>query len=142
MKLLISLFISLSFLILSHISYAEETLKNSSNVETPTSVTKADIEPYSETDSDTESEEKSSPWIATPLISSDPKLGTNIGALVGFLHHFDEKSPVSMIGLAGIYSNTDSYGGSLFGNLYFDEDNQRLLTFVGLGNIKNEYTYE
>lgn len=87
-------------------------------------------------------EEKSSSWLATPLISSDPKLGTNGGALVGYMHHFDEKSPVSMIGTAGIYSDTDSYGGNVFGNLYFDEDSQRLLTSIGFGNVKNDYTYE
>jgi len=50
-----------------------------------------------------------SPWIVTPLISSDPKLGTNLGALVGYMHYFDEKSPVSMMGLTGTYSNTGSY---------------------------------
>jgi len=47
-----------------------------------------------------------------------------------------------MMGLTGTYSNTGSYIGGLFSKLYFDEDNQRLIALLGLGEIKNDYTYE
>ena len=55
-----------------------------------------------------EKESKSSPWIITPLLSSDPKISTAGGALVAYVHQFDEKSPASMIGIAGTYSTTNS----------------------------------
>lgn len=119
----------LSLLLFSVLSYAEVTVDNKPNTDPVSNL-------------DTEDEEKESPWLATPLITSDPKLGTTLGALVAYMHHFDDVSPVSMIGLSGIYSNTDSFGGNIFGNLYFDEDRQRLLTFIGAGLINNEYSYD
>lgn len=58
-------------------------------------------------------EEKDSPWLLTPTISSDPKLGTTLGFLWAYLKKFDEESPASMFGIMGSYSDTDSffYGG-------------------------------
>src|SRR3954464_7835836 len=32
-----------------------------------------------------------SPWLIAPIFSSNPKLGTTLGALAGYLHYFDEK---------------------------------------------------
>ncbi len=90
--------------------------------------------------SDSHNNEKSSPWLAAPLISSDPKVGTSLGALGAYLHDFDEESPVSMFGLGAIYSNTDSYGGGLFAQTYFDKDTQRLTAFAGGGKIRNDYS--
>ena len=40
-------------------------------------------------------EEKDSPWLLTPPISSDPKLGTTLGFLGAYLKKFDEESPAS-----------------------------------------------
>ena len=31
-----------------------------------------------------------SPWLVTPILSNDPKLGTTLGAVLGYLHRFDE----------------------------------------------------
>ena len=87
-------------------------------------------------------DESYSPWLATPLISSDPKLGTTLGAMVAYLHKFDKKSPVSMFGLIGKYSDTDSYIAALFGRMYFNEDQQRLIAATAIGYVKNEYDYE
>ena len=51
-----------------------------------------------------EKDAKNSPWLITPLLSSDPKISTAAGALAGYIHKFDEKSPASIIGVAGTYS--------------------------------------
>jgi hypothetical protein len=88
---------------------------------------------------DVKEEEKSSPWIATPLISSDPKLSTSIGGLVAYMYSFDEISPASMFGLSATYSNTDSFVMAGFGQMYFDNDNQRALIALAKGTIHNDY---
>ncbi|MBL4796290.1 MAG: hypothetical protein JKY50_02630 [Oleispira sp.] len=87
----------------------------------------------------TEEEETASPWIATPLISSDPKLSTSIGGLVAYMHKFDDVSPASMFGLSATYSNTDSFVLAGFGKMYFDNDKQRALFAVARGTIHNDY---
>lgn len=88
-------------------------------------------------DSNTTTDE--SPWLVTPLISSEPKLGSSIGAMGGYLHKFDKASPSSMFMLIGTYSTTDSYIAGLFGRTYFDEDRQRLVAGLVKGKINNEY---
>lgn len=87
-------------------------------------------------------EETDSPWLITPLISSDPKLGTTFGAMAAYMHKFDEKSPISMFGMAANYSNTDSYTAALFTNSYFKEDSQRFLAAIVGGYVKNSYDYD
>ena len=69
---------------------------------------------------------KESPWLITPLLSVDPKLGRTTGALAGYVMQFDEKSPASMVGTALTYSNTDSYVGGVFADLYWQQDRNRL----------------
>lgn len=82
---------------------------------------------------------RESPWLLAPLVSSDPKVGTSAGGLVGYLHQFDEQSPTSTFGLGATYSNTDSYVAGLFGQLYFGADRNRLVTALGAGKIRNDY---
>ena len=55
-----------------------------------------------------------SPWLITPLLQSNPKLGASAGALGGYLHDFDKKSRPSIFGLQAQYSNTDSIIGGAF----------------------------
>ena len=86
-----------------------------------------------------EEKEESSPWIATPLISSDPKLSTSIGGLVAYMYDFDDVSPASMFGLSATYSDTDSFVMAGFGQMYFDNDNQRALVALARGTIHNDY---
>lgn len=86
--------------------------------------------------------EVSSPWLGTPLISSNPKLGTTLGGLGAYMIKFDEDSPASMMGVFGMYSNTDSYVYGVFGNTYFNRDQQRVLAGYAEGNIKNDYSYD
>lgn len=87
-------------------------------------------------------EEASSPWLFTPLVSSDPKMKTSIGALGAYMHTFDKDSPVSMFGAMANYSSSDSYIGGVFGNTYFNKDQQRIMLVSVLGNINNDYKYD
>jgi len=83
--------------------------------------------------------EKDSPWLFTPTISSDPKLGSSVGFLGAYLKKFDEESPASMFGVMGSYSDTDSffYGG--FVRSYFDQDRQRVTGAYINGKVNNNY---
>ncbi|MGI9568783.1 MAG: BamA/TamA family outer membrane protein [Desulfobulbia bacterium] len=85
-------------------------------------------------------ESSDSPWLITPLLSSDPKISTAAGALAGYVHTFDDKSPASMAGIAGTYSTTQSWYLSLFAKLYFGEDKHRLLAAAAHGEIRNDYS--
>jgi hypothetical protein len=84
-------------------------------------------------------EEIESPWLATPTLSSSPKLGTSVGALGAYLHSFDDKSPVSVFTVMGSYSDTDSSFYGAFGKTYFLEDQHRLKFGAFKGKIENEY---
>lgn len=88
---------------------------------------------------DLQSEEKESPWLATPTLSSSPKLGTSVGALGAYLHRFDENSPVSVFTVMGNYSDTDSSFYGAFGKAYFLEDQHRLQFGTFQGKVENEY---
>jgi hypothetical protein len=60
-------------------------------------------------------EEKESPWMLTPTVSSDPKLGTTLGFMGAYIKKFDEESPASMFGVIGSYSDTDSFFNQICG---------------------------
>lgn len=86
-----------------------------------------------------EKKDKESPWIFAPLVSSDPKLSTSLGAMGGYLYKFDEKSPASTFAAMGTYSDSDSSVYGTFARMYFKEDTQRMvLGFFG-GEINNDY---
>ena len=80
-----------------------------------------------------------SPWLIAPIVQSSPKLGSSLGALVGYLHYFDEKSRPSIFALQGQYSSTDSIVGGLFAKASFAEDRQRLAAGFLYGYVKNDY---
>jgi hypothetical protein len=88
---------------------------------------------------DATTEEPASPWMVVPTLSVDPKLGTSFGALVGYLHTFDEQSRVSMFGLSGQYTTTDSIVGAAFARTSFGADHHRLIVLGAGGTIKNDY---
>ena len=77
-----------------------------------------------------------SPWLAVPMISSDPKVGTSAGGMVGYLFKLDPESTASMVGLGGTYSTTDSLLGGVFLRSFWDHDRKRLIFFGGGGNLK------
>ena len=47
-----------------------------------------------------ESEKAPSPWLLLPSFSNNPKLGTSLGALAGYVRKFDPQSQVSIFGIA------------------------------------------
>jgi hypothetical protein len=83
--------------------------------------------------------EKESPWLLLPTFTSNPKLGTSLGAMVGYLHKFDPKSQLSIFAVAAQYSSTDSLVASAIARTSFGEDHHRITGVVVGGTIKNDY---
>lgn len=81
-----------------------------------------------------------SPWLLAPVFQSNPKLGTSLGALVGYVHYFDERSRPSIFAVMAQHSNTDSTIGGAQARASFDEDRQRLLAGIMYGYVKNDYS--
>jgi len=81
-----------------------------------------------------------SPWLVAPVFQSNPKLGTTLGAMVGYLHYFDEKSRPSIFATSAQYTSTDSVIAGAFAKTSFDEDRQRLLAGLMYGYVKNDYS--
>jgi len=81
-----------------------------------------------------------SPWILMPLFQSNPKLGTSLGALGGYVHYFDKKSRPSIFAVMGQYSDTDSIVAGAQARASFDEDRQRLIAGLVYGYVKNDYS--
>ena len=73
------------------------------------------------------------------MISSDPKVGTSAGGMVGYLFKLDPDSTSSMLGVGGTYSTTDSLLGGVFLRTYWDQDRKRFIFFGGGGKINNDY---
>lgn len=82
---------------------------------------------------------KLKPWLITPTIAADPKLGTNVGGLVAYLKQLDAESTPSMIGLSVSYSDSDSITGGLGAQLYWGGDTRRLTLLAAGAEINNEY---
>jgi hypothetical protein len=85
------------------------------------------------------SPEAESPWLLAPVFSSNPKLGTSLGALVGYIHYFDAKSRPSIFAISGQYTSTGSVVAGAFTRASFAEDHQRVIAGLVYGNIKNDY---
>lgn len=83
--------------------------------------------------------ERESPWLVVPTLSFDPKLGTSLGALAGYMHHFDEKSQLSILAANAQWTSTGSVIAGLFGKASWAEDQHRLVAGVMGGHIKNDY---
>ena len=92
-----------------------------------------------ETSSAGEDGERVRPWLITPTVSADPKLGANVGALVAYLKQLDQDSTPSMVGLSVSYSDTDSITGGIGAQLYWGADTRRLTLLAGGAEINNEY---
>ena len=92
-----------------------------------------------EGEQDPNGEKKSSPWLLAPVLSSNPKLGTALGAIVGYIHKFDPESRPSVFAASGQYTSTDSMVAGVFGRASFERDRQRLNAGVVFGNIRNDY---
>jgi len=81
-----------------------------------------------------------SSWLFSPLVSSDPKVSTSAGAIVGYLHRFDEHSPVSQFFAGGSYSVTQSYRYGLAWKTYFSQDRNRLTGGIVWGKVRNDFS--
>jgi len=81
-----------------------------------------------------------SPWLLVPTLQSNPKIGTSLGAMGGYLHYFDEKSRPSIFAVSGQVTSTDSTVAGGFARTSFDEDRQRLTAGLLYGYIKNDYS--
>lgn len=84
-------------------------------------------------------EEKRSPWLLLPTLSSNPKLGTSLGVMASYLHYFDEQSKVSMFSVNALYTSTDSVVGALIAKTSSRADHHRVLALAAGGLIKNDY---
>jgi hypothetical protein len=86
-----------------------------------------------------EKKEQESPWLLVPTISSNPKLGTSLGGMAGYMYYFDPESRVSIFAASAQYTSTGSIIGALIAKTSFKADHQRLLVLAAGGNIKNDY---
>jgi hypothetical protein len=86
-----------------------------------------------------EKKDSESPWLLVPTLSSNPKLGTSVGGMGGYMYYFDPESRVSIFGASAQYTSTNSVTGALFAKMSFAADHQRLNVFAAGGNIKNDY---
>jgi hypothetical protein len=86
-----------------------------------------------------EPKKPSSPWLLLPTFSNSPKLGTSVGALAGYVRKFDAESQVSIFGISGQYTSTDSATAVMFARTSFDADQHRLIAIAIGGVIKNDY---
>jgi len=80
-----------------------------------------------------------SPWLLVPLISSNPKLGTSLGGMVGYIMKFDAASEPSLIALQGQGSNTSSRTAGLGGKLYWNQNHDRMSLGAVGGKVTNDY---
>jgi len=80
-----------------------------------------------------------SPWLLVPLVSSNPKLGTSLGGMVGYVMRFDKASEPSLIALQGQGSNTSSATAALGGKLYWNENQERMALGLVGGKVTNDY---
>jgi hypothetical protein len=80
-----------------------------------------------------------SPWVLLPTFSNNPKLGTAVGGLVGYLRKFDAESKLSVFGVSAQYTSTDSATAVMFARTSFDADQHRLNAFAVGGRIRNDY---
>jgi len=93
----------------------------------------------SATPTKTDQSDKQKPWLITPTLSADPKMGTNVGGVIAYLKQLDAESTPSMMGLGVSYSNTDSVTGGVGAQLYWDADKRRLTMLFAGAEINNEY---
>ncbi|MFC1765235.1 hypothetical protein ACFL6U_24580, partial [Planctomycetota bacterium] len=97
-------------------------------------------DPNNASDPNSTSTKKDSPWLITPLLSSDPKIATSAGLMAGYIHQFDPNSPPSLFGGMGTYSTTDSYYYGAFAKVHFGQDRHRISAGAFRGRVNNDYS--
>lgn len=79
-----------------------------------------------------------SPWLFVPLVSSNPKLGTSLGLMAGYVHQFDHSEP-SLFATQLQRSNTSSKTYGLGGKVFWNENADQLIFGLGGGKVSNDY---
>ena len=97
-------------------------------------------EPAASTEEDALTKLEKSPWLLAPILQSNPKLGTSVGALAGYVHYFDEKSRPSIFAVLGQYTSTESIVAGVQARTSWDEDQQRVIAGMVYGYVKNDYS--
>ena len=90
-------------------------------------------------------DKNSKTFVAVPLITNNPTMGTGFGGLGMYffkLKKDDEGSPPSLISLYGIYSTNNSYIIAPFGRFFWNEDKNRATFGIGTLKINNDFLYE
>jgi hypothetical protein len=95
--------------------------------------------PWGATDTAAAAEGGESPWLVTPILSNDPKLGTTLGAVFGYLHRFDAASEPSVIAAFGTYSDTESVVAGIGADLRWAGNLHKLQAGAFGGRVRNEY---
>jgi len=80
-----------------------------------------------------------SPWLFVPLVSSNPKLGTSLGGMVGYVHKFDATSEPSLLAVQAQRSNSNSRTLGVGGKAYWNENRDQLQLGIAGGNVSNDY---
>jgi hypothetical protein len=80
-----------------------------------------------------------SPWLFLPTFSNNPKLGTSVGAMGGYITKFDAQSQVSIFGVSAQYTSTESATVALFARTSFAADQHRFNFGALGGRIRNDY---
>lgn len=96
-------------------------------------------QPINTTEEHGDAGDKESPWLLTPLVSSEPKLGATLGGLGAYLKRFDPGSTQSMMGLYGTYSDTESWVLAAFADIYLNDNKHKIMAGAVSGEINNDY---
>jgi len=81
-------------------------------------------------------------WVPVPIPVSNPTIGTGLQAVLMYLHPKkagEESSPNATSGIAGMYTNTDSWFTGLFHDDYWANDRYRFTGFMGYGELNLKY---
>lgn len=85
---------------------------------------------------------KESGFVPVPVPIADPTVGYGLGVALLYLHpqrSNDTISPASTTGLAGMYTETDSYFVALFQDSYWSADKYRFKGGLGYGRFNVDY---
>lgn len=80
-----------------------------------------------------------SPWLLVPLVSSNPKLGSSVGLMAGYVRKLDATSEPSMLAMQLQRSNTSSRTYGAGGKAFWGDNANQLQFGVGGGKVTNDY---
>ena len=107
-------------------------------VETPPGEQAAPVNKEETQSNDAKNSEKKGEWMLAPIPVSSPAIGSGFEWAVARLFPFnkrDEVSPVSSVGVAGIFTNNGSRGIAVGGRLYMKEDHYRVAAGIASASV-------